>query len=90
MSFKLVMAILADVHQVVMVQRYFRLVDVAAVKVYFVVHDVAGPFPADLAQAAVLLYAFSYVCAAAASPLFGCIKFLSKIFHISPAKQTPP
>ena len=70
MPFKLIMALLADVHQVVMIQRYLGLVYIAAVKVYFVVDDKSGSLTAYLAQAAVLLDSVCNIGASAAFPFF--------------------
>ena len=87
---KSVVTFLADIHQIVMVQRYFRLVYIAAVKVYFVVNNMARTLPAYFAQTAVLVYPLGDERTAAASPFFGIVKLFCKFFHSSPAAQKPP
>lgn len=70
MPVEFVMAVFANIHQVIGIQCDFRLVNIHAVQHDFVMDDKAGIFMADLAQTAVRLYPVRNVRTPASLPFF--------------------
>ena len=81
MPLKLIVTLLAYVHQTAVIERYFRNIDISTVKIDLVMYDITSALMTRLAQSAVNKRSFGNICAATAFPLFGSIKLSGKFFH---------
>ena len=91
MPLKLIVTLLAYVHQIAVIERYFRNIDISTVKIDLVMYDITSALMTRLAQSAVNMRSFGNICTATAFPLLGSIKLSGKFFHtVHRLTQKPP
>ena len=75
-----VVAILAKIHQIIVIKRHVRVHNILWVKFTLVMHYVALRFMAQLASPSIYRYALGYKSGAALSPRLMSVKTLSILF----------